>query len=121
MRIVCFLICTFLMLTGCAYTSTVKQDDPVSIDTIDQIKYATVPVVCGSLSKDGIFNVSIIVGSGFFLNNEGYFLTADHVIDALDKIDKGTDQYCPAVYMADGGWRSTHSIHQFSIYKFDSD
>lgn len=121
MRIVWFLIYTFLMLTGCASTSTVGQDNPVSIDTIDQIKYATVPIVCGSLDEGGIFNVSIIMGSGFFLNSEGYFLTADHVIGALEKFDKGKEQYCPAVYMADGGWRKTHSIHQFSIYKFDSD
>jgi hypothetical protein len=120
MRIVWFLIYTFLILTGCASTSTVSQDNPVSIDTIDQIKYATVPIVCGSFTEGGIFNVSLIMGSGFFVNSEGYFLTADHVIGYLDKIDKGKEQYCPAVYMAVGGWTTIDSIHQFPIYKFDS-
>jgi len=90
------------------------QDKPVSVETIERIKSAAVPVVCGALAKEDTFHVSRILGSAFFINEEGYFLTAAHVVSALEKRDTSQVQCFPAIYMPVGGWQTiSKGVHWF--------
>ena len=60
----------------------------ISIKTIDKIKRSIIPVVCGYNNKEGKFIVVEVVGSAFFVDGLGRFVTAGHVLDDWDKISK---------------------------------
>lgn len=78
----------------------------ISIKTIKRIKSTTVPIVCGTKKRDGEFHVNKIIGSAFFINDEGYFLTAGHVFNDWAKIDTTKEKCFPAIYMVMGGWEA---------------
>ncbi|MGH9824016.1 MAG: S1 family peptidase [Blastocatellia bacterium] len=82
------------------------QDKSVSIEAIDRAKYAIVPIVCGAPQQNGDFTVTKIMGTGFFINEEGYFLTARHVMADWDKIDTSKGACAPFIYLAIGGWKN---------------
>lgn len=82
------------------------QNEPIPVKTVKRIKSTTVPVVCGSVTAHGTFKVTKIIGSAFFINDEGYFLTAGHVFRNWEKIDKSGGECFPAIYMIMGGWQA---------------
>ena len=82
------------------------QDEPVSVETIERAKAAAVPIVCGAATESGSFRVAKIMGSAFFINEQGGFMTAAHVLDGWDKIDRRQGDCAPAIYMAIGGWKN---------------
>jgi S1-C subfamily serine protease len=99
-----------LLCVGFAFS----QDKPVSVETIERIKSAAAPVVCGAPDEAGTFHVKGILGSGFFINNEGYFLTAAHVVSALESVDTSQAQCFPAIYISIGGWQTvSNGVHWF--------
>ena len=105
-----------LLCIGCALV----QDKSVSVETIERIKYAIVPIVCGALTKEAEFKVAKTVGSAFFINEDGNFLTAGHVFDEWNKIDRSQGDCFPAIYMAIGGWRTDKTAPQIRIFRFQS-
>lgn len=52
-------------------------DEPktVSVKTINSIQRAIFPIVCADTSGEE-WKIKRIIGTGFFINREGYFLTA---------------------------------------------
>jgi len=95
-----------ILCVGCA----VSQNKFISVETVQGIKDVCVPVLCGAPTPDNIFKITKMVGSGFFINSEGYFLTAGHVIDDWEKIDKSKGDCFPAVYFPVRGWDSGLTI-----------
>lgn len=113
MRKCAFILFTALHAFTCA-SFAFGQDKPVSVETIERIKSATVPIVCGVLMEGGTFNVNMIFGSAFFVNDEGYFVTAAHVVKAMTP----TAKCFPAIYVFVGGWKTIKAKGHW--FRFDS-
>lgn len=96
------------------------QDKTLSVKTIESAKRAVVPIVCGAPQQDGAFRVNKLMGSGFFINDEGYFLTAGHVFDEWAKIDTRQGACFPAVYLAIGGWHADRPVNNVRWFKFET-
>ncbi len=107
--LLCITAVNTLFVSGCA----ISQSKFITIETIERIKKTTVPIVCGAPAIDGTFKVTKTIGSAFFINDEGYFLTAGHVLDDWDKIDKSKGDCFPAVYIPKGGWESLTDVQWF--------
>src|SRR5689334_11486537 len=60
------------------FAMTIFGDEPkdVSIKTIEAIQRSVVPVICAG--DDGA--IKLVLGSAFFINKDGYFVTAAHVV-----------------------------------------
>lgn len=109
-----------LMWTIFIAVSAFGQDKPVSVKTVEIVKRAAIPIVCGAPQQDGSFRVSKIMGSAFFINDEGYFLTAGHIFDAWTQIDRSKGDCFPAVYIPIGGWHSDRPIDKVRWFKFQT-
>jgi S1-C subfamily serine protease len=94
------------------------QDKPVSVETIERIKSAAIPIVCGIPTKEDMFQVFHVFGSGFFVNDEGYFVTAGHVVKGYDAAMAPGGKCFPAVYLLVGGWKTIKA--QTHWFRFDS-
>ena len=99
----------FLFLIFALQCPMVAQSDPF-IATIEHAKLSIIPVACGSFPDDpGGVTVKMIWGTGFFVNFQGDFVTAGHVIKEHFKWNaKGNpDPSCfPIVYLPNPGWPS---------------
>lgn len=95
------------------------QDKAVPIETIEAARYAVAPIVCIAESPPGTFNLNGTIGSGFFINEDGYFMTAAHVLTSLEERNKDK-QGCPvpAVYLPIGGWEADQAQPKFQWYSF---
>jgi hypothetical protein len=103
-----------ILLAGVAF----GQDKPVSIQTIERARQAAVPIVCGVAAADGSFQLSGTVGSAFFINSDGYFMTAAHVLDELENRAKKAPGCIPAIYLPDGGWAAPQPLHKLQWFAF---
>jgi S1-C subfamily serine protease len=113
------LIVTILSILGLVCPS-LAQDKPVSVETIERVKYAVVPIVCGRVETDGALKITKIMGSGFFINEDGYFLTAGHVLTNWETIDKSQGDCRPYVYVAIGGWRNDRKGGNVRYFPFSA-
>jgi S1-C subfamily serine protease len=80
--------------------------------TIERIKHSVVPIICGKF-VDQKFVVQLIDGTGFFIDKEGHFVTAAHVIRGLRVINSQQPVPCvDTIYVPDNGWeRDAIEIH----------
>jgi len=108
MRLVflCITVVSAIFIFACAG----NQNKSVTIETIELVKNFTVPIVCGAPATDGSFNITVTMGSSFFINKEGYFLTAGHVLDDWNKIDQSKGACFPAVYIPKRGWETLTNV-----------
>jgi S1-C subfamily serine protease len=86
-----------------AFAAAGKAEGDVSVETIARVKHSVVPVVCGFLDAQGTFRVARILGTGFFVDTLGRFLTASHVLDDMEKQKKITE-CSEAIYISKDGW-----------------
>jgi S1-C subfamily serine protease len=95
------------------------QDKSVSVETIQRAKYSAVPIVCLAKMPDDSVSFNGTVGSAFFINNEGFFVTASHVIDGLEARQQG-GQGClaPAIYLPVDGWDARQPTRNFKWFAF---
>ena len=57
------------------------QSETIPATAIDSIKSIVVPILCVKRNDEKKIISLVRFGSGFFLNREGHFITAEHVID----------------------------------------
>ncbi len=89
-----------ILITATAF----GQDKSVSVETIEIAKRAIVPLVCLPVNAKVLPENPEIFGTSFFVNNEGYFVTAAHVVKDFEK-RLSTDQPCDSViYVPLSGW-----------------
>jgi len=98
-----------------------QQQDPF-IQTIEKVKLSIVPVACGTWpnSKDEV-SINEIEGTGFFINYEGDFVAAAHVIKDHFKWNKlgQPDPNCyPVIYVPAPTWESRRWF-QFQLCTLD--
>src|ERR1035441_1402464 len=85
--------------------------------TIDGVKSAVVPILCSRFDEKGTFTVQFIDGTGFFIYDDGHFVTAAHVINDLNTVAPNHPIPCVlAVYIPENGWQreaTTFRTHWF--------
>jgi V8-like Glu-specific endopeptidase len=95
-----------------------SQDKSVSVETIERARYAAVPIVCIVAKPDGSVTLNGTVGSAFFVNDEGSFITAAHVLAAIDERAKGGIICNPGIYLPKGGWSANQGKPDFQGFGF---
>jgi len=114
---------TALMLTiSLIFTSSceAKEKDPF-IKTIAAVKQGIVAVACVHSNPDGTVGLGSIEGTGFFVSNDGTFITAGHVGHALYLSPPARPTTCevPAIYVPNAGWRAGTQI-ALNYFKIDT-
>lgn len=100
-------LCFFLVFAlRCSLSA---QPEPF-IETIDRVKLSIVPVACSTWpDKDQTVAIQEIKGTGFFVNYEGYFITAGHVINDWFKWNKHgvpINECFPVIYVPNPTWQA---------------
>ncbi len=108
----CITVVHIIFVSSCTFS----QNKSITIETVEGVKLTTVPIVCGA-PENNTFKVTNVMGSAFFVNDEGYFLTAGHVFDDWNKIDKSKGDCFPAVYIPKKGWHDLTNIQWFRFGK----
>jgi S1-C subfamily serine protease len=80
----------------------IAQD--VSVDTVEAVQMATVPILCLRTGAQQEIQYRATVGTGFFVNRSGDFLTVGHVIEDLEKL-KASERCFAAIYVPKVLWR----------------
>jgi S1-C subfamily serine protease len=108
-----FFVCVF-------YFSLFAGDTgDIFIPTIERVNRSLVPILCGRFDSKGQFEVQLIDGTGFFVNDEGWFLTAAHVITDLQTITPQRPLPCiMAIYVPQDGWQRDAAIVNTRWFKF---
>jgi S1-C subfamily serine protease len=74
--------------------------------TIERIKHSVFPILCGQFNLSGQFSVQLIDGTGFFVDEDGDFVTAGHVITDLQTPSLQRPVPCVmAIYVPNGNWQ----------------
>jgi Trypsin-like peptidase domain len=78
-------------------------------ETIEKVKLSIFPVACGSYpDKDNQMSVKEIMGTGFFVDYDGDFITAAHVISEhfkWNKRNEPTSDCFPVIYVPNPTWQ----------------
>src|SRR5438128_2213368 len=103
-RSICILLTFLFIFTLFAFGRRKKTE--TFILTIERVKHSVVPILCGRLDEKGNFSVQLIDGTGFFIDREGHFLTAAHVINDLMGVSPLRPIACvSAIYVPANGWQ----------------
>jgi Trypsin-like peptidase domain len=102
-----------LVIYGCVTGPNIRF-----ISTIDQIKRSTVPIVCVSINPDKTWEVRSIEGSAFFITTDERFLTANHVLDAIDDPKRAEPCPLPALYLPTRGWKLGAANLEVEFFRF---
>lgn len=87
-------------------------EEPFSFAAIDSMARASVPIACAA-DVQGRLGVRNINGSGFFINRNGDFVTAQHVVAALSGC-------IPAIYVPRAGWSFNDESVDAKWYRISS-
>jgi hypothetical protein len=95
----------FVIALLCCFNYCYAAPNPISIETIREVKKSIVPVACGYIDETHKFQVVFVAGSGFFMDTSGRFVTAGHVVfDNWDALMKQTHACHAAIYIPDHSW-----------------
>jgi S1-C subfamily serine protease len=88
-------------LAGCA---TSGPGDAPFVSIIPEVKKSVFPIVCAENAAKKGFALRSVAGSGFFVSPDGLFVTADHVLQAMERAS--AENPCPmaSIYIPQGGW-----------------
>src|SRR5580700_8391744 len=101
------LVCIFFFTLG--YGSGAMAQD-VPIKTIELMNRSVFPLVCVTINSDNEVKFSFIEGSGFFVDDQGDYATAGHVIDNWQQVNT-IDHPCGiAVFVPPDGWRGSSNF-----------
>lgn len=107
-----------LIWTVLINSSALCQDKPISVKTIEVAKRTVVPLVCLPMNTTTLPESPEILGTGFFINDEGYFITVAHVVKDFEK-RLSTSQPCfSVVYVPLDGWDKP--LKKARYFKFNS-
>jgi hypothetical protein len=101
---ICRLVCFFCLF---CFTRAQAQVEGF-VDSIERVKEAVIPVACATWpDEDGKISIKQIMGTGFFVNYEGSFITAAHVISdrfKWYKNERPSADCFPVVYIPNPTW-----------------
>jgi hypothetical protein len=70
----------------------------VTVDTVRTARAFVVPIICAAQDGNDV-QVRQIVGTGFFINRLGHFLTAAHVLERLNQIVTREASCTPVIHV----------------------
>jgi trypsin-like peptidase len=94
------------------------RSEDVFVKTTALVKKATIPVVCAFQDNANSIHVAGSAGTGFFVNGDGYFVTAAHVIDSFPKISTPQRPCDVAIYVPINGWEVNKESERTNIKFF---
>jgi trypsin-like peptidase len=100
MRVVCIFV-------GIILPTLLSAQTDAFTDSVEQVKRSIVPVACATWPDADSVTVKQIMGTGFFVNYEGYFITAAHVIKDGFKWysnNRPSADCFPVVYIPNPAW-----------------
>ena len=94
------------------------RNKDVSVRTIDVAKTYVVPVAC--ILEHPVLGGPIlsIVGSGFFIDKQGTFVTAGHVLDDFARLNTKEQPCFPGIYVSRRGWSDFAQEADAKWFKF---
>lgn len=105
---------------GCAVFATAQTaSSPELAKAMDVIKRSVVAVVCQVNTKDDASLLVSIEGTGFFVDNDGTFVTAAHVAQGLFSIPRIPACPNPAVYVPKRDWSAWTDISDVRWFGID--
>jgi S1-C subfamily serine protease len=106
-----FLLCTY----ACASETAV----PDFVSTIASVKGAVIPVVCVGQNPNGTTFLISVEGTGFFVSDDGDFVTAGHVAQGMFAKERIPACPLPAVYVPVNGWNADASVLTWRVTFID--
>ena len=103
-----------------AFTCLAAASQDPNVKIIEKTKRSVVPIVCGYIDNQNHFQLVQIVGSGFFVDTLGRFITAAHVLDNWDTIGRERHPCTGAIYIPDHGWGKVEKNILFQSFSFVS-
>jgi S1-C subfamily serine protease len=102
-----------------ALSCVANAGEDVSPATVGALKRSVVPVLCLGPDKKPIE----LLGTGFFVNRRGYFVTAGHVVFGGAQYSAQHGNCLPAIYVPFGGWNPSEalSVKEYGFGKCDVD
>lgn len=90
-------------LLGFFFAVPILYGQSIPIKIIETVKSGVIPFVCLEVRNEKPAKIKLIAGSGFFINANGDFVTARHVITELKAYSE--KELCEwAVFLPDAGW-----------------
>lgn len=86
----------------------------VSVKTIAKLERTIVPIVCGYVDEYHAFQIVQVVGTGFFVDTNGRFLTDAHVVSSFSHI-KTTHPCFGSIYIPNDGWSQKTFAPKFNF------
>lgn len=110
---------TLFLIAFSLLATPLSANEPksVSIKTISSIQRAIVPVVCAQVNGEE-WTIKRIIGTGFFINRDGYFLTAGHVVANWEQINLSFGPCVPAIYIPEASWSERSRTPQIKVQWF---
>ncbi len=107
-------------LNHTAASKDVKADDEF-LKTIQTVKRSVTAVACGQRESDGSVSLVSMEGTGFFVSEDGTFLTAGHVAHGLYLGSPPREKLCiiPVIYVPTDGWKVGTEI-QLQWFKIEN-
>jgi S1-C subfamily serine protease len=94
------------------------ESKAITVKTIQEITRSVVPIICGYTDDKNVYQLAGIAGSGFFVDDQGRFVTPSHVLDVLQDIHQKSPTCMPAIYVADHGWQEFEPRVHFQYFNF---
>lgn len=94
-----------------------SAQENVPIETVESIQHGVVPIACLRFNTKNEIESKKVFGTGFFINRQGYFLTAGHVIVELKSFSE-KNQCLWAVFVPTTTWKDRSSIFNFRWFVF---
>jgi S1-C subfamily serine protease len=100
------LYATLLFCSFALASDSIAQD---FVSTASRLKGSVVPVICVGQNLDGSAFLISVEGTGFFLSDDGDFITAGHVAQGLFAVGRIPSCPIPAIYVPISGWNEASS------------
>lgn len=94
------------------------QSESVPVTAIDSIKSIIVPILCVKRNNEKKIMSVVRFGSGFFLNREGHFITAAHVVDKARASSTPNEPCALAIGVPRTAWKLRAQEFFLQVFEF---
>ncbi len=94
------------------------QSETIPATAIDSIKSIVVPILCVKRNDEKKITSLVRFGSGFFLNREGHFITAEHVVDKARSSSTAREPCDLAIGVPRTAWRLRTQEFFLQVFEF---
>src|ERR1039458_3149428 len=93
------------------------KEESSAIKAIVRIRRSIIAIAC--VTPGTTSEIVAIMGSGFFTDNTGRFVTAGHVLDGWDRVIETRHKPCvPAILLPSNGWQKVEATVNYQSFTF---